>query len=155
DTTFPSACMAPCTVRRRPRVSRTGLPPFFGRPARARVRRSWLVVHAPRPRGRPARLRPRLESPLAGFDERVHPRLDLGLLEVMLAAHINELPLSPNQLKEYLNLPLRRPPLKLLRLHRPSTWTRALYPVQSRRGTSSVAARSPDVLTSCPDHCGV
>src|SRR5262249_39811833 len=65
------------------------------------------------------------------------PPFDLRLLEVVLAAHIHELPLPPDQLKEELQLPLRRPPLKLLRLHRPSTWTRALYPVQSRRGTSS------------------
>src|SRR5262249_53932961 len=73
------------------------------------------------------------ESALAGLHERVHPRLDLGLLEVVLAAHVHELPLPPDQLKEELNLPLRRPPLELPRLHRPSARTRVLYPVQSRR----------------------
>src|SRR5262249_52093571 len=79
----------------------------------------------------------RLEPPLTRLDERVHPPLDLGLLEIVLAAHVHELPLPPDQLKEQLHLPPRRPPLKLLRLHRPSTWTRVLYPVQSRRGTTS------------------
>src|SRR5262249_425292 len=82
-------------------------------------------------------LGPGLEAALAALHERVHPSLDLGLLEVVLAAHVHELPLAPDQLKEKLNLPLRRPPLKLLRLHPPSTSTRALYPVQARRGTTS------------------
>src|SRR5262249_40137580 len=89
---------------------------------------------------------PRLEAPLAGLHERVHPRLDLGLLEVVLAAHVHELPLPPDQLKEELNLPLRRPPLELLRLHRPSARTRGLYPVQSRRGTTSGRPPGGEVL---------
>src|SRR5205823_12255712 len=38
-------------------------------------------------------LGPRLESTLPCLDERVHPPLDLGLLEVVLAAHVHELPL--------------------------------------------------------------
>src|SRR5262245_7079310 len=77
---------------------------------------------------------PSLQSALAGLHERVHPSLDLGLLAVVLAAHVHELALTSDQLKEYLHLPLRRPPLELLRLHRPSARTRVLYPVQSRRG---------------------
>src|SRR5262245_36132033 len=36
---------------------------------------------------------PLLESALAGLHERVHPRLDLGLLEIVLAAHVHELSL--------------------------------------------------------------
>src|SRR5262249_31224483 len=50
-------------------------------------------------------LGPRLEPALAGLDERVHPPLDLGLLEVVLAAHVHELLLSPDQLQEQFNLP--------------------------------------------------
>jgi hypothetical protein len=44
--------------------------------------------------------RPRLESSLADLHERVYPRLDPGLLQVVLAAHAHELPLPPDQLKE-------------------------------------------------------
>jgi hypothetical protein len=39
-------------------------------------------------------------STLAGLHERVHPSLDLGLLEVVLAAHVHELALTSDQLKE-------------------------------------------------------
>jgi hypothetical protein len=33
---------------------------------------------------------------LAGLHERVHPPLDLGLLEIVLAAHVYELSLPPD-----------------------------------------------------------
>src|SRR4029453_1867069 len=48
-------------------------------------------VPPPGPMGGFLVFRPRFESALAGLHEPVHPPLDLGLLEVMLAAHIHEL----------------------------------------------------------------
>src|SRR5262245_26038602 len=43
---------------------------------------------------------PGLEAPFAALHERVHPPLDLRLLQVVLAAHVQELSLPPDQLKE-------------------------------------------------------
>ena len=59
-------------------------------------------------------LAPGLQAALAPLHERLHRRLDLGLLEVMLPAGVDELRLAPNQLEQQFDLPLGRPPLKLL-----------------------------------------
>src|SRR4030095_150895 len=59
----------------------------------------------------------RLQPAFPGGDERLHPRLALGLREIVLPAGIHELHLALDQLQQQLDLPLGRPPLKLL-LHR-------------------------------------
>src|SRR5262249_15167974 len=81
-------------------------------------------------------LRSGLQATLAGLEERLHPALDLGLREVVLAAHVHELRFTLDQLQEQLDLPPRCPSLKVF-LHRLSLWTGALCPVQSERGTTS------------------
>src|SRR5262245_18184562 len=78
----------------------------------------------------------RLQATLASLQEGLHPALDLGLLEVVLSADVNEFPLALDQRQKELNLPLRRPSLNR-RFHALLPWTRPLWPVQLRRGTTS------------------
>jgi len=56
----------------------------------------------------------RLQAALAGLEERLHPALNLRLLEVMLPAGVDERRLTLDQLQQELDLPLRRPPLEIL-----------------------------------------
>jgi len=99
-TAFPSAHIRPCTVRRLSRVSRSGLPVFLG----VELQDEFAYLRAELPQLALVDglliFAPRLEPPIAGGHKRLHPRVDLGLLEVVLAARINELRLAPEQLQQ-------------------------------------------------------
>src|SRR5262249_55017702 len=79
---------------------------------------------------------PGLQPALPSLHERVHPALDVRLLQVVLSAGVNERHLTLDQLQQQLDLSPSRPSLKVL-LHPLSLRTRVLYPVQSERGTTS------------------
>src|SRR5262245_31187405 len=74
-------------------------------------------------------LRPGLQASLTALEERVHPALDARLFQVVLPAGVDELHLTVDQLQQQLDLPLSRPPLKVL-----------LHPISPGRGAYSLSS---------------